>query len=202
MKKESEIDKKIALAFEKLTQVQRILLWERAKNEKLSPIQIQFLTFLDRHSKEKRKVGVLADEFDLSKATVSDAISNLVSKGLLLKEKTKTDKRSSTLRVTDKGKRVLKRVQSWQDILIKYIGEIKNYEKEAVYLFLTELIKNLFDGGIIHTARICSTCGNLHKGSSGDPNKCGLTGREFFDSGINIDCDSHLQVQNNHKRKN
>ena len=83
----NDIDSRIALSIEKLIQVQRLLLWDVAKKYNLSPIQTQFIIFLNRHSPGLRKVSVLADEFDLTRATVSDAITSLEHKGLLQKKR-------------------------------------------------------------------------------------------------------------------
>ncbi len=193
-KKYNDMDIRIASSLEKLTQVQRVLLWDVAKKENLSPIQIQFMIFLNKHSDNLRKVSVLAEEFDLTKATVSDAISNLVDKGLLEKIRTKEDKRAFLLDLTSNGKRLIKKIENWQDILVTHISRIPHSDKEKVNLFLTELIRSLFDTGIICIARMCLTCENIQKGSSNKSNKCSLTGRLFTDSEINLNCDQYKSI--------
>ncbi len=190
----NDIDIRIASSLEKLTQVQKVLLWDVAKKENLSPIQIQFMIFLNKHSDELRKVSVLAEEFDLTKATVSDAISNLVDKDLLEKIRIKEDKRVFILDLTADGKRLVKKIENWQDILVTHISEISHSDKEKVNLFLTELIRLLFDTGVICIARMCLTCENIQKGSSSKPNKCVLTGRLFTDSEIDLNCDQYKSI--------
>ena len=54
-----ELSQKIILSLEKLFQVQRSMLWDVAKKENLSPIQILFLIYLNKNEKEKRKISIL-----------------------------------------------------------------------------------------------------------------------------------------------
>ena len=190
----NELDLKIAFSLEKMMQVQRILLWEVAKNENLSPIQIQIMVFLNSHREEFRKVSILADEFDLTKATISDAVSNLESKGIITKSKTETDRRSYLIEFTPKGKKILSRIDSWQEELVKQIAKFPEETKENVLVFFTELIKHLFDSKIISIARMCLTCSNIIVGSDNKPYTCSLTGRTFDRNEITIECD-HYQVK-------
>ena len=190
----NNININIALSLEKLNQVQRVLLWDIAKKENLSPIQIQFLVFLNKHSEDKRRVSVLAEEFDLTKATVSEAVSNLVEKGLLIKDRIKEDKRSYVLDFTSKGLKLVRKLMSWQDILITHIEKIPYEQKQKVNSFLIELIVSLFNDKIISIARMCSTCENLQLNSSNNSYRCALTGRSFTDNEINIDCIHYISV--------
>ena len=189
--KYNNIEKNIALGLEKITQVQRVLLWDIAKKENLSPIQIQFLIFLKDHSDNLRRVSALAEEFDLTKATVSEAVSNLVTKGILCKFRMKEDRRSYILDFTSYGMELVKRIMSWPDILVSHIKKMPMKEKENANLFLIELIKSLFNDGVISIARMCLTCENVRKFSSGKSFRCDLTGRSFTYNDIIIDCDNY-----------
>lgn len=189
-KETNNIDSDIAYLLEKLMQVQRILLWDVAKKENLSPIQIQILLYLSCHDDELRTVSVLAHEFDLTKATVSDAVTTLTAKNLVTKNILKDDKRSYILDLTPGGKALSKKIEKWQNTLLYHIGKIKPDTKDVVYGFLVDLIKTLFDSGIISTARMCLTCANFSKGS-GSNNCCMLTNRKFSDRQINFDCEGY-----------
>lgn len=190
----NELDIKIAFSLEKMMQVQRILLWEVAKNENLSPIQIQIMIFLNSHREELRKISILADEFDLTKATISDAVSNLESKGIITKSKTETDKRSYIIDFTPKGKKILFKIDKWQEQLVDQVKKFPRETKENVLTFFTELIKSLFDSNIISIARMCLTCANVITGSDKKPYTCRLTGRTFNSEEIEIECD-HYQAR-------
>lgn len=188
--KTGDLDIRIASTIEKLIQVQRVLLWDIAKKEKLSPIQIQFMIFLNTRPSELRRVSCIAEEFDLTKATVSDAVSNLAEKGLVGKVNAEKDKRSYMLELTTAGVKLAEKIGGWQKSIIKNLRHIPYEEKETAYHFLTGLIKSLFDDGVISVARMCLTCGNLQTGGRGRPNTCGLTGRTFDDNNINFNCNS------------
>ena len=54
------LDNKIVAGLERLSQVFRILLWDKAKEHRLSPIQIQLLIFIQYHSSDKTTISYLA----------------------------------------------------------------------------------------------------------------------------------------------
>lgn len=186
----SNADIQIVAALEKLMQVQRILLWDVSKKEGLSPIQIQFLIYVGRYPEELCRVSSLAVEFDLTKATVSDAVSTLEDKGLLSKLREKEDKRSYVLRLTPKGKKLAERINGWQSALLRSISRFDAREKEPVMIFLMELIKSLFDDGVITVARMCIACENLkRRDGEGQPFQCRLTGRSIDAAGLTMGCE-------------
>ena len=80
-----KIESRIVVALERISESFRVLLWNESKENSLSPIQIQLLIFIQFHAQEKCKVGYLADEFNMTKATISDAIKSLEQKELITK---------------------------------------------------------------------------------------------------------------------
>src|SRR5690554_2520049 len=78
-------ESKIVASLERIAQAFRVLLWQESKEFSLSPIQVQLLIFLLHHSEEKRKVSYLANEFNMTKATISDTVKTLENKGLISK---------------------------------------------------------------------------------------------------------------------
>src|SRR5690606_17262000 len=79
------ISSRIVASLERIAQSFRVLLWQESKTHGLTAIQIQVLIFLLFHSGDKRKVSYLADEFNLTKATISDTIKTLEQKALITK---------------------------------------------------------------------------------------------------------------------
>lgn len=187
------IDERIVAALEKIAQVSRILLWEAASAEKLSPIQLQFMLHIAGAPEELRRVGAIAKEFDLTPATVSDALSTLESKGLIIKESSPDDRRSVVLSLTKEGRKTVKSVEGWKDAMVDAVSAFHGEQKEIVMAFLSGLIASLFERGILSTARMCSTCSNLVmiEDSNGPRFACGITGRRFDDSGVMIGCAAH-----------
>ena len=95
-----DVDARIVAALERLSQVFRVRLGEEARQRNLSPIQAQLLIYLLHHDVELRRVSQLAREFDLTQATVSDAVASLETKGLVRREQWPDDRRVVTLRLT------------------------------------------------------------------------------------------------------
>ena len=77
---EKDISSKIVAGMERVSEVFKILLWEKAKLVGLSPIQIQILIFIAFHKRELCNVSHLAKEFNVTKPTVSDAVRILDKK--------------------------------------------------------------------------------------------------------------------------
>ena len=99
------IESKIIASLERIAQAFRILLWQESVTYALTPIQIQLLIFIHYHQIEKCKVSYLANEFNLSKATISDTIKLLEQKQFIQKIFDQNDSRSYTIKLTKKGKR-------------------------------------------------------------------------------------------------
>src|SRR5258708_37840589 len=109
-----DVDSKIVAALEKISEVFRVLLWAEAKEHKMSPIQLQLLVFLKYHNAEKYcKVALLAKEFNLTKATISDSMKALEQKELIKRSLDINDSRSFTFCLTEKGKQVTDSVENF-----------------------------------------------------------------------------------------
>jgi DNA-binding MarR family transcriptional regulator len=102
------IESKIVASLERISQAFRVLLWKESKEFSLTPIQVQVLIFLHNHSSEKRKITYLADEFNMSKATISDTIKTLEQKKLIKKIYEQIDTRSYIIDLTEKGTELTK----------------------------------------------------------------------------------------------
>jgi DNA-binding MarR family transcriptional regulator len=98
-----DVDARIVAALERLSQALRVRLGEEARERNLSPIQARFLIHLLHHDVELRRVSRLAREFDLTQATVSDAIASLETKGYVRRDPWPEDRRIVTLRLTRDG---------------------------------------------------------------------------------------------------
>ena len=192
MAQENNSGRMILSAMEKLMQVQRILLWDVAKTEGLSPIQIQFLIHLGRYRENLCTVSSIALEFDLTKATVSDAINALVGKKMVSKRRGGSDRRCNVISLTAKGRNTLKRIAGWQDRMLDCVNSFSETEKGSTLMFLVQLIKLLYDDGIISRARLCITCENFIRGSDDAcRDYCRLTGRALASGNVSIGCENY-----------
>jgi DNA-binding MarR family transcriptional regulator len=194
-----DVDAKIVAALERLGQVFRILLREKAQEYGLSPIGAQFLIYLVHHAVELRRVSQLAREFDLTMATVSDAVASLEDKGLISREPWPEDRRVMTLRLTPEGELVAAELSTWADTVRQHLDLCPSEEKEVVMHFLMRLIGTLQKSGVITVARMCVTCRFFQREahpSFGSPHHCRLLDVPLSGSDLRIDCPEHELATN------
>jgi DNA-binding MarR family transcriptional regulator len=189
-----DVDIKLVAALERLSQVFRVRLREEAWERDLSPTQAQFLIYLLYHDVELRRVSQLAREFDLTKATVSDAVASLETKGLVQREQWPEDRRVVTLRLTPDGEKLATTLSEWADPVREQLEHFSPEEREAVMRFLIELIGSLQRSGLITVARMCVTCRffrqDLHPGEA-SPHHCGLLDVPLGGADLRVDCPEH-----------
>ncbi len=189
-----DVDKKIVAALERLSQAFRVLLQEEAQGRGLSPIQARFLVHLLHHGDDLGRVGRLAEEFGLSRATVSDAVRTLEAKGLVRRESWPRDGRVATLRLTPAGEEGAVRLSGWADVVEEQLGSFAPEEKEAAMRFLMRLISALQGAGVITVARMCVACRffrpDAHPGSA-SPHHCALLDLPLSGADLRTDCPEH-----------
>jgi DNA-binding MarR family transcriptional regulator len=186
-----DVDAKIVAALERLSQVFRVRLREEAWEHDLSPTQTRFLIYLLYHDVELRRVSQLAREFDLTKATVSDAVASLETKGLVRREQWPVDRRVVTLRLTTDGEKLAATLSEWADPVREHLERFSPEEREAVMSFLIGLIGSLQRSGLITVARMCVTCNffrqDIHPGEP-SPHHCGLLDVPLGRADLRVDC--------------
>ena len=189
-----DVDKKIVASLERLSQVFRILLRGEAQERGLSPIQARFLVHLLHHGAALRRVSQLAREFDLTRATVSDAVGSLEQKGLIHREPWPHDKRVTTLCLTPIGEHTARELAAWANVVEEHLKGRSTEEKEGVMRFLMSLIGSLQKSGLITVARMCVTCRffrpDAHLGESSS-HHCALLDVPLSGSDLRADCPEH-----------
>lgn len=191
----SSIESKIVASLERVSQAFRVLLWNESKEFSLSPIQVQVLIFLLHHSDEKRKVSYLADEFNMTKATISDTIKTLEQKLLIKKEYEQNDTRSYIIHLTKKGKDIAEKTSIFAKQIQVPIDKLHSSDKENLLLSLLDIIHHLNKSGIITIQRMCFTCHFYKTNKNGQEHFCGLLNTKLADNEIRIDCAEHKQKQ-------
>lgn len=193
----SRPDAKIVAALERLSRVFRLLLWEEAEPRNLSPLQIQILVFLRHHGASLRRVGQLAAEFQVTPATVSDAVATLESKGLLRKKTAESDRRVSILELTEEGESHGDALSGWAEIVRHHLEATPEEDRETVLEFLLELIASLQRAGLISVARMCVTCrffGRDEGPGEASPHFCHLLEKPLATGDLRIDCPEHEEI--------
>ena len=188
----SNLNKKIVAGLERLSQVFRILLWEKAKEHSLSPIQIQFLIFIQYHSAEKSTISYLAQEFNLTKPTISDAIRILKEKKLIKKKTDNSDTRSYTIQLTAQGEGVVSGTEDFADPITTIISKTNPRDKIVLWDNITNLITNLNKSEVISVQRTCFNCQHYSKKNKSP--FCNLLEQKLQTQDIRIDCEDFEQV--------
>ncbi len=182
----NQIDTKIVAGLERLSQVFRILLWDKAKEQNLSPIQIQLLLFIQNHSSSVATVSYLAQEFHVTKPTISDAVKVLEQKNLVLKLPDATDTRSYTIQLTESGKEVVRKTEDYADALTKMIAVEGETDKQILWQTILSLISQLNRLNIISVQRMCFTC--VHYAKTDQSHFCNLLNLPLQIQALRIDC--------------
>jgi DNA-binding MarR family transcriptional regulator len=189
-----DVDKKVVAALERLSQAFRVLLQEEAQRQRLSLIQARFLVHLLHHGDELGRVGRLAEEFGLSRATVSDAVGTLEAKCLVRREPWPRDGRVATLRLTPEGEEVAAGISGWANVVEEQLESFAPEEKELVVRFLMRLISALQGAGVITVARMCMSCRFFRPDAhprSASPHYCALLDVPLSGADLRIDCPEH-----------
>ncbi|RAW00585.1 MarR family winged helix-turn-helix transcriptional regulator [Pseudochryseolinea flava] len=187
------IDSRIVVAMERISQAFRVLLWNESKEYSLSPIQIQILIFLLFHSKEKAKVSYLANEFNMTKATISDSIKILLEKKLISKTDDPNDTRSYSVTLTAAGKKIAEKSSNFSSAIEKPLGTMSENEKHITLKVLLTLIEHLNKSGIITVQRMCATC-SLYSNENGI-HYCKLLRARLLESELRLDCPEHVALK-------
>lgn len=180
---------KIVVALERISEAFRVLLWNESKDNSLSPIQIQLLIFLLFHSQEKCKVSYLADEFNMTKATISDSVRVLLSKELVTKETDPDDTRSYTLMLTENGKKIAEKAALFASSIEHPLEKLTEEQKAIILNGLLKIIYDLNKTGIITIQRMCFTC-SYYKVNKGT-HYCNLLNTKLAETEIRLDCPEH-----------
>lgn len=187
-----KIESKLVVALERISEAFRVLLWNESRENSLSPLQIQMLIFLLFHSRNQCRVGYLAQEFNMTKATVSDSLKLLLKKGLIQKAHDPTDTRSYTIGLTAKGKRAARRSANFALAIEKPLRLLPDEQKEMMISGLLKLIYELNQAGIITVQRMCFTCAHYRQSNGG--HYCELLQSALATTDLRVDCPEHRLI--------
>ena len=188
---ERHISSKIVVGLERISEVFKILLWEKAKLVGLSPIQIQLLIFITYHKEELCNVSALAKEFNITKPTISDAVRILEKKGLIIKDFSSNDNRSYTIKVSDAGKKIVAEIENFANPLRDQLEGIQQVELESLFSTLSKLIYQLNQAEILTVQRTCYGCKFYDR--QGMKDYCNLLDKELHNNEIRLDCPEYTE---------
>jgi DNA-binding MarR family transcriptional regulator len=177
---------KVIVGLERISEAFKVLLWEHAKVVGLSPIQIQILLFIANHKIEMCTVSYLAQEFNITKPTVSDAVKILLKKELIQKKTVSTDSRSYAIALTKKGETLLLQIEDFALPIKHQLETIDQAEIKQLYHTITTLIHGLNKSGILSIQRNCHSCAFYEKKAKG--HYCNFLKQPLENHEIRLDC--------------
>ncbi len=172
---------------ERLSEALKSLLWDQAKIYRISPIQIQILLFVSNHRTDLCNVSYLAKEFNITKATVSDAVRVLLEKELLEKDFSPADNRRYNLTITPKGTKLVDELSEYASPISSELSSFKKEELIGIFDTLTKLIFQLNQRGIIQVQRTCFNC-RYYGGDKMDNHYCNLMEKGLKTQEVRLDC--------------
>jgi DNA-binding MarR family transcriptional regulator len=187
-------ESKIIASFERISQAFRVLLWNESKEHALTPLQVQVLIFVLFQDPEKCRVSYLANEFNMTRATISDTVKSLAEKDLISKESDLMDTRSYVIQLTDKGKQVARQTALFTKELKTPLDKLSVEEKENLLLSLINIIHHLTKSGVITIQRMCFTCVYYRENHSGARHYCKLLEQKLENSELRVDCQEHVRA--------
>ncbi len=188
----NNFNKEILYGFEKLFSINRLLLWNISKKSIISPLQLQILYYIEHNN--IKLPSELSEELEISKATVSESLSNMQKKGLIKKERNHKDKRKYQIILTEKAYQLLEELKNRDKILLKALNQIDEDAKLNFYKVLKQLIKELINSGIIKRAKICYKCQNFQ--IIDGKFYCKFLGQFITEDDIRLNCPEFLLNQN------
>jgi DNA-binding MarR family transcriptional regulator len=183
---QQDLSSKIVASLERVSEVFKVLLWEKAKLVGLSPIQIQILLFIAYHKTELCNVSHLAKEFNVTKPTISDAIKVLDKKQMIIKDYSSADSRSYSILLSQLGTEIVSQTNDFANPLKSLINNFEQTDLDGVFKTLSELIYKLNSTGILSVQRTCFGC-KFHT-KHGATDYCNLLEKNLLKSDIRLDC--------------
>ncbi len=185
-RQQEDLSSKIVAGLERISQAFKVLLWEKAKQLGLSPIQIQILIFVAHHKSDFNNVSFLAQEFNVTKPTISDAVRVLDKKSMIIKDYSSTDSRSYTIMLSTLGRELVGQTEHFANPIAANLETVDENDREALFRTLTKLIYQLNQQGILTVQRTCYACKFYQKTNAN--HYCHLLERQLKHSDIRLDC--------------
>src|SRR5262252_3955613 len=140
---------------ELLLQVGRLVQAEGYDGE-LSPAQWMALRFFSRANQFSRNPSALAEFQATTRGTATQTIKSLDAGGYLVRQPSKADRRSVSLRLTSKGKKALARDPF--EALVRAVDALDAKERTAMHHALHQVLTTLAASGAHRRFGVCQDC--------------------------------------------
>jgi DNA-binding MarR family transcriptional regulator len=168
---------------ELLVQVGRLVQAEGYDGE-LSPAQWMALRFFARANLFSRNPSAFAEFQATTRGTATQTIKSLEAGGYLVRQPSKVDKRSVSLRLTSKGKTTLARDPF--EILVRVVDSLDVKERAAMRRALRQVVSTLATNGAHREIGVCQDCTYFGREKSGNLPSTSLRTAECLLLGVQI----------------
>jgi DNA-binding MarR family transcriptional regulator len=187
---------------ELLLQVGRLVQAE-GYDGKLSPAQWMALRFFARANSFSRTPSAFAEFQATTRGTATQAIKALEASGYLVRQRSKVDRRSVSLRLTSKGKKALARDPF--EVLVRAVDSLDAKEQTAMRHALHQVLTTVAASGAHRCFGVCQDCTylggeiwcNLTTASPSAP-ECALLGVPIQPEDAGLLC-VHFQPKSEHR---
>ena len=185
---------RIRQGMDRVSTVLRADQWSAAQIVGLNPTQISVLGFLAGRGTNGVKVKDIAHHLGVSQPTATDSIAALERKGCVQKLASSDDARTTRVRISGGGRKLLKTVGLVTSATEKSIAQLSPLEQADLLLLLVKLIRQLQLADAIPVQRMCVSCKHfrtyIHAGAV-NPHHCAFVNAAFGNRDLRIDCDDH-----------
>lgn len=186
------VDPKLVAAIDRLGHALRIQMAHVARAHGLTLTQLQLLLRLRTDPPERRRVGALAGELDVTLPTVSDAITALERKGMVDRSADPQDGRGVRIVLTSHGHQIADSADSWQVRAQYLLRSVSEPDKERALGFLLGLLAELHREGFLTVARMCPTCRYFRPDEAEAPvHRCVMLDLSLGPADLRVDCPDH-----------
>ncbi len=187
---------------ELLLQVGRLVQAEGYDDE-LSPAQWMALRYFARANPFSRTPSAFAEFQATTRGTASQAIKALEAGGYLVRQPSKVDGRSVSLRLTGKGKKALARDPF--EILVRAVGSLDAKAQTAMHYALHQVLTTVAASGAHRRFGVCQDCTYLGGEMCGNQPSTGPSVAECLLLGVPIEPEHvgllcvHFQPKSEHR---
>ena len=125
----------------------------------LSPAQWMALRFFSRANSFSRTPSAFAEFQATTRGTATQAIKALEAGGYLVRQRSKADRRSFTLRLNEKGKKALARDPF--EVLVRAVDALDVEEQTAMHDALQQVLTTVAASGARRRFGVCRDCAYL-----------------------------------------
>jgi DNA-binding MarR family transcriptional regulator len=186
---------------ELLLQVGRLVQAEGYDGE-LSPAQWMALRYFSRANSFSRNPSAFAEFQATTRGTASQAIKALEADGYLVRQRSKADRRSVSLRLTNKGKKALARDPF--EVLVRAVDSLDAKQRATMRRALHQVLTTVAVGGPHRHFGICQDCAHFGRETCGDLPNTGPLAAKCLLLGVSIQSDDagllcvHFQSSSEH----